>query len=126
MAEKIKLKFKAGSRVTLYNIETGAEQAFHPVDAKACLARGGWSLEAPNVAVDTEPDDSELIAQATEGPDAGPEDPEPIIDEIPDGQGEGKEALIEKASDRGLGAPSTLKRWSIERLEREIEAQEAE
>ena len=37
-----------------------------------------------------------------------------------------KEQLIEKVSSLGIGAPSTLRRWSVDRLEREIEAQEAE
>lgn len=31
-----------------------------------------------------------------------------------------KDELVEMASGLGLGAPSTLKRWSVERLEREI------
>lgn len=31
------------SRKTLYNTETGEAQSFHLVDARECLARGGWS-----------------------------------------------------------------------------------
>lgn len=30
------------SRVTLYNVKTGEPHSFHPVDARECLARGGW------------------------------------------------------------------------------------
>ena len=37
-----------------------------------------------------------------------------------------KESLIERAVELELGAPSTLRRWSVERLEKEIEAKEAE
>lgn len=45
MAEKY--KFRAGSRVTLFNLDTGEPSNFHPVDAKVCLDRGGWSVESP-------------------------------------------------------------------------------
>ncbi len=35
------------TRVTLYNLKTGEARSFHPVDARECLARGGWSKEPP-------------------------------------------------------------------------------
>lgn len=43
-------KFRAGTRVELYNLKTGEKQSFHGVDAKMCLERGGWSLDAPATA----------------------------------------------------------------------------
>ena len=74
-----------------------------------------------------ETEDPELIAWATEGRGAKPEEPEPVKDAWGYDKAPGdKESLIEKASSLGMGAPSTLGRWSVKRLEREIEAQEAE
>ena len=66
-----------------------------------------------------ETEDPELIAWATEGRGAKQ------VDKPDDGDVD-KETLVEQAAYLGLGAPSTLRRWSVERLEREIEAQEAE
>lgn len=47
-----KVKMQALSRVTLYNIETGQSKSFHPIDARACLERGGWSAEPPAPVID--------------------------------------------------------------------------
>lgn len=30
------------TRVTLYDAKTGEARSFHPIDARECLARGGW------------------------------------------------------------------------------------
>lgn len=35
------------TRVTLYNLKTGEARSFHPIDARECLARGGWSEQPP-------------------------------------------------------------------------------
>ena len=35
------------SRVTLYSVETGEAREFHPIDARLCIDRGGWSETQP-------------------------------------------------------------------------------
>lgn len=35
------------SRVTLYSVETGEAREFHPIDARLCVERGGWSETKP-------------------------------------------------------------------------------
>lgn len=81
--EAHKFKAKAGSRVELFNLKTGEKQSFHAIDAKLCLERGGWALDAPTAA---SPDPVEPVAQE-ETPDAPPA-PE-LVDQ-------GEQAVAEK------------------------------
>lgn len=81
--EAHKFKAKAGSRVDLFNLKTGDKQSFHAIDAKLCLERGGWSLDAP---VAASPEPVELGTQE-KAPDA-PSAPEPV--------NQGEQAVTEK------------------------------
>jgi hypothetical protein len=103
-----KYKFNAGSRVELYNVKTGEKVSFHAIDAKACLQRGGWSLDP--VAVDEAEPASDIVPGETEKTDDVPLD---------------FDALCARAAELKLAAPSTLKRWSAEKLQAEIAMAEA-
>lgn len=59
------------SRVTLYNLKTGEAHSFHPVDARECLARGGWSEQPPRKAKKVP------SGNATSGPSVIPDPPTP-------------------------------------------------
>ena len=52
------------SRVTLYSIETGEAREFHPIDARLCIDRGGWSETQPEPATDTKPPKGKKSAEA--------------------------------------------------------------
>ena len=57
------------SRVTLYSVETGEAREFHPIDARLCIDRGGWS-EAPldaSPTTDTKPAKGKKSAEAEQG-----------------------------------------------------------
>ncbi len=48
------------------------------------------------------------------------------IEDVPMSESDYKESLVEKAVALNLGAPSTLRRWSVEKLEKAIAEQEDE
>lgn len=55
------------SRVTLYSVETGEAREFHPIDARLCIDRGGWSETQPEPAPpadDTKPAKGKKSAEA--------------------------------------------------------------
>ena len=59
------------TRVTLYNLKTGEAHGFHPVDARECLARGGWSEQPPRKMKKVS------SGNAASGPSVTPEPPTP-------------------------------------------------
>lgn len=59
------------TRVTLYNLKTGEAHSFHPVDARECLARGGWSEQPPRKMKKVS------SGNAASGPSVTPEPPTP-------------------------------------------------
>ena len=52
------------SRVTLYSVETGEAREFHPIDARLCIDRGGWSETPPEQATDPKPAKGKKSAEA--------------------------------------------------------------
>lgn len=95
-------RFKAGSRIEIYNLATGEKRSFHAIDAKTCLSRGGWSLDPP--AVVSQEQAIEAVEPLTEPIKAEPS----------------KDDLVAYAVELKIGSASALQRWSIAKLVAEI------
>jgi hypothetical protein len=90
-------KFKAGSRVELYNLNTGEKQSFHAIDAKTCLERGGWSLDQPLAATQASPSNVPVKA---------PDDPGEVT----------RSEIVEKLKALGVSIPRGAKKDELAAL----------